>query len=165
MAPELLALSVPHIHDLVSLALGPTRDATESAKAGGLRAARLHAIKADVMANLAQQSLTVDTVAVRHGISPRYIRALFESDHTTFTDFVREQRLRRAYRILSDPASAVRSIGVVAFDCGYTSIPHFNQAFRRRFGATPTDIRSATREGHGPHESGPVLNDRNWKSL
>ncbi len=147
MAPELLALGVPHIHDLVSLALGATRDATESARAGGLRAARLLAIKADIVANLADPGLGVDTIAARHAISPRYIRALFDSDHTTFTDFVREQRLRRAYRILSDQASIGRSVGMVALDCGYASISYFNQAFRRRYGTTPTDIRnSAGRE-------------------
>ncbi len=146
MAPELLALGVPHIHDLVSLALGATRDAAESAKTGGLRAARLLAIKADIVANLADPGLAVDTIAARHAISPRYIRALFDSEHTTFTDFVREQRLRRAYRILSDQASIGRSIGMVALDCGYASISYFNQAFRRRYGATPTDIRNSAGE-------------------
>jgi AraC-like DNA-binding protein len=145
LAPELLALGVPHIHDLVSLALGATRDASESAKAGGLRAARLHAIKSDIVANLAEPGFGVHAVAARHAISPRYIRALFGSEYTTFTDFVREQRLRRAYRILSDPVSIGRSIGTVALDCGYTSISYFNQAFRRRYGATPTDIRDSAR--------------------
>jgi AraC-like DNA-binding protein len=143
LTPELLALGVPHMHDLVSLALGATRDASESAKAGGLRAARLHAIKADIIASLAEPGLGVQAIAARHAISPRYIRALFDSDHTTFTDFVREQRLRRAYRILSDPVSIGRSIGMVALDCGFTSISYFNQAFRRRYGATPTDIRDS----------------------
>lgn len=146
LAPELLALSVPHMHDLVSQALGATRDADESAKRGGLRAARLHAIKADIVASLAEPGLGVQTIAGRHAISPRYIRALFDSDHTTFTDFVREQRLRRAYRILSDPASIGSSIGMVALDCGYTSISYFNQTFRRRYGATPTDIRDGAGE-------------------
>ncbi|MEJ0011044.1 MAG: AraC family transcriptional regulator [Bauldia sp.] len=143
LAPELQALGVPHIHDLASLALGATRDARERAEAGGLSAARLHAIKADILANLASPDLGVDAIAARCAISPRYMRTLFERDHTTFTDFLREQRLRRAYRILSDPASLGRSIGTVALDCGYASISYFNQAFRRRYGATPTDIRNS----------------------
>src|SRR5215813_10112054 len=38
-------LVVTHVHDLVALALGASRDAAEVAKVRGLRAARLHAIK------------------------------------------------------------------------------------------------------------------------
>ncbi|WP_204304006.1 hypothetical protein, partial [Stenotrophomonas maltophilia] len=66
----------------------------------GLRAARLYRIKTDVIANLARTEFNVEDLAVRHGISPRYIRALFDDDQTTFTDFLREQRLRRARRLL-----------------------------------------------------------------
>lgn len=99
--PSLLALSSSHIVDLAALALGSTRDAEHSAKAGGLRAARLQVIKSDIMANLSQPGLSVDVLARRHGISQRYIRALFESQQTSFSEFVREQRLRRAYRMLS----------------------------------------------------------------
>jgi hypothetical protein len=39
---------VTHVHDLIALALGTTRDATEIAERRGARAARLHAVKADI---------------------------------------------------------------------------------------------------------------------
>lgn len=145
MGAALLALVSSHVHDLAGLALGATHDAAEVAKSGGLRAARLHAIKADIIARLTQPDLTVDALAARHGISTRYIRALFDSEQTTFTDFVREHRLRRAHRMLSNPAFADRSISAIAFDCGFGDISYFSNIFRRRFGATPTDIRSTAR--------------------
>lgn len=149
MMPELEALSVSHIHDLVTLSLGATRDAEENTRMGGFRAARLRAIKRDIIENLAEQSLSMNFIAARHAISARYIRALFEEDQTTFTDFVREQRLRRSYRMLSDVAFVDRSISTIAFDSGFGDISYFNQIFRRRFGATPSDVRNNARDRHG----------------
>lgn len=142
IAPDLLALSASHIHDLAALALGATRDAAAIARNGGLRAARLQAVKADILANLARPNLTVGAVAIRQGISPRYIRALFDSEQMTFTDFVRERRLRLAYRMLSSVELAGRNISAIAFDCGFGDLSHFNATFRSRFGATPGDIRA-----------------------
>jgi hypothetical protein len=45
--PE-LRRHVVHIHDLIALAIGATRDAAEIAKSRGARAARLRAIKEDI---------------------------------------------------------------------------------------------------------------------
>jgi AraC-like DNA-binding protein len=144
LEPSLLSLSSSHILDLAAVALGATRDATQNAKDGGVRAARLQAIKSDIIANLSQPSLDVAALAVRHGISPRYIRALFESEDTSFTDFVREQRLRRAYRLLT-AIDNDRNVSGIAFDSGFGDLSYFNHSFRRRFGATPTDVRSQAR--------------------
>ncbi len=144
--PAVSALSSSHVLDLAALALGATRDAAQRAKDNGLRAARLRAVKADIMANLSGPGLAVGVIAARHGISPRYIRTLFESEQTSFTDFVREQRLRRAYRLLSTPELKDRGIAAIAFDSGFGDLSYFNHSFRRRFGATPTDIRSQSKE-------------------
>ncbi len=97
----------------------------------------LHAIKSDIIANLSQPGLAVAAVALRHGISPRYIRALFASEQTSFTDFVREQRLRFAYRLLSSTEAAGRSISAIAFESGFGDLSYFNHSFRRRFAQRP----------------------------
>jgi AraC-like DNA-binding protein len=151
---EILALSAAHIHDLATLALGATRDAAVVAKGRGLRAARLRAIKSDILANLSLPGLAVAELAARHGISPRYIRALFESEQTSFTEFVREHRLQRAHRILGSVASAGRSISAIAFNCGFGDLSYFNHSFRRRFGATPTDIRNHAHANSAASSSG-----------
>jgi hypothetical protein len=49
-----------------------------------VRAARMHAIKADIAQNL-DVDVSVDALAARHRISPRYIRKLFEGDDTSFS--------------------------------------------------------------------------------
>jgi AraC-like DNA-binding protein len=142
---DLQRIAVAHIHDLAALALGATRDASEIAKGRGVRIARLHAIKADVIANIASNLLSVDVLAARHGVSPRYIRSLFQSEETTFTDFVLNQRLTRAHALLTDFRLGARSISAIAFEAGFDDLSYFNRRFRRRYGATPSDVRAAAR--------------------
>ena len=52
MSPELTGIATTHVQDLVALALGATSDAAAVANGRGLRAARLRAIRADIMSNL-----------------------------------------------------------------------------------------------------------------
>ena len=66
-----------HIHDLVALAVGATRDAANVAFGRGMRAARLQAAKAFIIRNIRRADLSAKTVAVRLGVTPRYVNMLF----------------------------------------------------------------------------------------
>jgi len=66
---------------------------------------------------------------------------LFESEGTTFTEYVLAQRLAHAHRMLTDPRRAVDKISTIASDAGFNDLSYFNRTFRRRFGATPSDVR------------------------
>jgi AraC-like DNA-binding protein len=136
-------LAVTHVHDLVALALGASRDAAEVARNRGLRAARLHAIKADIVALLALPDLSLVQIATRHGITPRYVQALFEQEGTSFSKYLLDERLQLVYRMLRDPVQQIRSVSTIAFAAGFGDLSHFNRAFRRRYGATPSDVRGA----------------------
>jgi len=140
--PALRRLVVTQIYDLVALTIGATRDAAEIAEGRGVRAARLGAIKADIAERLAQDDLTVAAVASRQRISESYVRKLFESEGSSFSEWVLGERLIRAHRMLTDPRFAGRSITSVAFDAGFGDVSYFNRSFRRRFGATPSEIRA-----------------------
>ena len=146
--PSLRLAVDDHLHDLIALVLGATRDARELAKGRGVRFARFRAVKADIAANITHRDLSVDAVAARHGISPRYIRALFMDAGTTFTDFVLHQRLARVHRLLMEPHAHPRAISAIAYDSGFGDLSYFNHAFRRRYGATPSDIRAAARQDY-----------------
>ena len=124
-------LVVAHIYDLMAVTVGATRDAAETAQGRGLRAARLHAIKQDIARNLDQADLSVAALAVRHGCTPRFIQRLFESEGTTFTEYVLAQRLARAHRMLTDPRRAGEKISTIAFDAGFGDVSYFNRAFRQ----------------------------------
>lgn len=141
--PELRRAVALHMHDLAALAIGAGRDASETARRRGVRAARLRAVKADIAENLGVQNLTTASVARRLGITPRYINMLFESEGLTFSEFVLGQRLARAHRMLSDPRFSGHTIGWIAFEAGFSDLSYFNRTFRRHYGVTPTDVRSA----------------------
>jgi AraC-like DNA-binding protein len=138
--PEIGHLAASHVADLIALAVGATRDGAEIAGSRGRRAARLVALKRDIRKNLTQSQLSVSALAARHQISTSYIRKLFDGAGTTFTDFVLEQRLARAHRMLSDPRLE-QPIGAIAFQCGFGDLSYFNRTFRKQYGLTPSDVR------------------------
>jgi AraC-like DNA-binding protein len=152
--PELQRAVATHIHDLCALAIGATRDAAEIARGRGLRAARLRAIKADIVRNLRDGDVSVNALAVRHRMTARYIQRLFESEGTTLSRFVLGQRLARVHRMLADPRQAHRPISTIAYDAGFGDLSAFNREFRRHYGATPSDVRAATPERPLPAVSG-----------
>jgi AraC-like DNA-binding protein len=143
--PELRRLTVSYVYDLVALALGANADAAPLAKGRGLAAARLCAIKSDIAAHLGDGSLSVVAVAARQEVTPRYVQMLFESEGMTFSQYVLATRLAHARRMLSDLCSAGRTITAIAFAAGFSDLSHFNRAFRRAYGTTPSDVRAAAR--------------------
>jgi AraC-like DNA-binding protein len=140
--PELRAMIVTHIHNLAALTLRPTPDNFAAVEDTGLRAARLRAIKSYILENLNCSDLTVGMVAAYIRVSPRYVQMLMETDGTTFSEFALHARLERVYVALTDERTRARSIGDVAFENGFGNISYFSRAFRRRFGASPSEIRN-----------------------
>jgi AraC-like DNA-binding protein len=140
--PELRRLAVAHIYDLAALAIGTTRDADSIATLRGASAARLRAVRTDINDHLGSPALSIAEVAARQRLPVRYLQRLFETDGTTFTDFVLRERLSRIHRMLTDARFAGRPISAIAFDCGFNHLSHFNRAFRARFGVSPSDIRT-----------------------
>ncbi len=149
-APNLDALAqnavAQHLADLAALALGARPDAAEQARGRGLAAARLEAIKIDILSHLDESDLTVSAVARRHGATPRYVQMLFERTGVTFSEFVLEQRLLRATRLLCDPMHRARKISDIVHLAGFNDVSYFNRSFRRRFGMTPSDARKIAME-------------------
>ena len=131
-----------HIFDLVVLCLGADRDAAQLAKRRGLAAARLDAIKTDILRRLGRSDAGLASVAASHGLSTRYVQHLFELAGTSFTSFVLEQRLLLAHRLLCEPQNRWRKISDIAAAAGFSDISYFNRAFKARFGAAPSGVRS-----------------------
>jgi AraC-like DNA-binding protein len=143
--PNLRRLFTSHVYELMALVVGATRDAAELAQGRGLKAARLHAIKRDIAGNLDQHGLSVKLLAARHGLTPRCVQRLFETEGVTFTEYVISRRLERARRMLGDPNRDSDKISAIAWDCGFGDISHFNHLFRRRYGLSPSDVRAQAR--------------------
>jgi AraC-like DNA-binding protein len=147
-APKLDAaakhLTAQYILDLIALCLGAVGDAADIARHRGLAAARLDAIKAEILLSLGRPDLGLGQIAGNHRVSTRYIQHLFALSGESFSSFVLEQRLLSAHRLLRDPKNKSSKISYIAAAVGFSDISYFNRAFRARFGATPTDIRPSS---------------------
>jgi AraC-like DNA-binding protein len=146
--PALQTAFTNHVCDLLVLALGATRDATEQAQTRGVPAARLRAIQDDIQKFCHRPDLSVHAVAVRHGVSVRYVQRVFEESGSTFTQYLTEQRLAAAYKALRRRAAAHVSVTAIAYDCGFSDVSHFNRLFRQRFGCTPSEMRRTAQSGN-----------------
>ncbi|HZP71700.1 MAG TPA: helix-turn-helix transcriptional regulator [Pseudolabrys sp.] len=129
-----------HLHDLVALAIGQTRDGLINARA--IPAARLRMAKSYIIENCSRRDLSVGAVAAHLGLTPRNLQRLFESENTTFSEFLLSQRLNRAYRMLTEPRLAQSPVGTIAYDAGFGDLSYFNRSFKRRYGMTPRDVRN-----------------------
>jgi len=132
-------LSATHIYDLIAMAVGATAEGRDIAGQRGVRMARLEALKSDI---IQEKASNIDQLAMRHGISPRYIQMLFEESGTTYSQFALDHRLERAYRMLCSPRYDTWSIVTIAAEVGFNDLSHFNRRFRRRYDMTPSDVRS-----------------------
>lgn len=132
-----------HVYDLLAVMVGATHDVAIAAEGRGVRAARLSAVKHDIVRNLEQPTLSIASLARRHALTERNIQRLFEHDGTTFTEYVLMQRLARAHRLLSDPRRDCDKISAVAWECGFGDLSYFNRVFRRHYGLAPSDVRAS----------------------
>jgi len=137
-------LGAAHVRDLLAAVAG-AQPGGAAPERGGIRAARRHAIRADILAHLCEPGLSIDTVAASQGISPRYIRKLLHEEQTSFSDVVLGLRLEQAHRRLLHPGYAMETIASLAHACGFGDLSYFNRCFRRRFGITPSQLRNGLR--------------------
>ncbi len=146
LSPEASFPIVRHVCDLAALAIGAGRDGAHVAENRGLAAARLQAIKAHINASIGPYPLSIDEVAEGQAVTARYVRKLFEAEGMSFTNYVIDRRLARAHALLTEPLRAPAPISAIAYDVGFGDLSYFNRAFRRRYGATPSEIRAEAQD-------------------
>jgi AraC-like DNA-binding protein len=129
--------------DLVALALGAGRDAAQIARMRGLRAARTQEIIAEIKASFAEPDCSPARIALKVGVSPRYLHELLQETGSSFGDRVLELRLQKARIMLSGARHDRLKVSDIALACGFNEVSYFNRAFRRRFGASPTQYRGS----------------------
>jgi AraC-like DNA-binding protein len=131
-----------HLVDLTALALAGEDHPRELDGLGGVRAARLVAILQTISTLSTDPMLNAATIAARLGITPRYVHLLLEESGQTFTRHVLQKRLENAAKLLGDDEHQNRKIADIALEVGFTDLSHFNRAFRRHFGDTPSGVRA-----------------------
>ncbi len=141
---EAQQVTARHMVDLIALLLRSGGEDAKPAFQGGAATARLQLIQSQVSANLHDPGLNIISVAARNHLSPKQVQRLFERTGMTFAEFVLEQRLLNARRLLGNPGGREQKIAAVAYTAGFGDLSYFNRVFRRRFGMTPSEWR----DGH-----------------
>ncbi len=68
---------------------------------------------------------------------------MFAESGTTFSEFVLEQRLLLARRLLLGEPGTRRKVSDIAYTAGFNDLSYFHRSFRRRFGVSPADMQMA----------------------
>lgn len=139
--PRLAERAGAHVFDLVATILGPPRGAPQIVERRGIRAARLAAILAQIHTEYLDRHFSVEVVARRHGVSPRYVQRLLDEHGETFSHRVLRLRLDRVAEMLAAPPHAHQRIGDIAAAAGFSDLSYFNRTFKRRFGESPRRFR------------------------
>jgi AraC-like DNA-binding protein len=95
--------------------------------------------------HLEDPELSPASIAAAHFISVSYLHRQFQAHHTTtVAAFIRNQRLQRARRDLTDPQLRALPIHRIAARWGFADHATFTRAFRAHFGVPPSDFRVLT---------------------
>ncbi len=85
------------------------------------------------------EPLSTEDIARLVGVSRRQLERLFRQHLDALpARWYLELRLERARRLLRESAQSILQIGL---SCGFSSAPHFSNAYRSHFGRTPRDER------------------------
>lgn len=93
--------------------------------------------------NLSNPYISNTTLAKQMGISEIYFRKLFAAHyHTTPRQYILELRIQKAKQLLTDTLLSVTEISEA---CGFSSVYHFCQTFKKRTGMTPRQYAQKNR--------------------
>lgn len=98
-----------------------------------------------VEATLPYRTLDLPSAAAVLGLSPRTLQRRLEERKVAFEDIVDRQRHMIASERLARPEASVTEI---AMQLGYSDVAHFNRAFRRWEGRSPTEFRRSRFAAH-----------------
>ena len=95
-----------------------------------------------VMESTALDELSVFKMAKQLGIGERWFRSLFQQElGTTPQTYLLNKKLDLAKTLLD---STSQPITAIALNAGFNSVRRFNDAFKKKFGATPSSFKKLT---------------------
>ncbi|MFF7311745.1 helix-turn-helix domain-containing protein [Streptomyces sp. NPDC008137] len=127
--------------DLVGTLLAERADAerTTEEDGPGLLTER---VLAHMEQRLADPGLSPDGIAAAHRISRRYLYKLLAAQGFTVSGWIREQRLSRCRRDLTDPAMDHLPVAAIGGRWGFADPAHFSHAFKAAYGMSPREARA-----------------------
>ena len=130
-----------------------------------VRGAAIMEIRRYIERHIAMPDLGPDHLCKTFGLSRASLYRLFEPIGGV-TDYIRSRRLRSAFRMLANDRS--RTVGEIAYACGFADISAFSRAFRHQFGMSPSEVRDAGDQGplaFGSAERSGATSVHDWLRL
>lgn len=103
--------------------------------------AHLRRLRQAIESQMPDPGLSLRRLADSAGVTPRYVQKLFGANGETFSGYLRMRRLERCRLDLTSPQHATRSIPEIYSRWGFKGATQFSRAFRKRFGASPRQLR------------------------
>jgi AraC-like DNA-binding protein len=142
--PQLGAAAGPAANvalELLRAVVEPELPSGRAAERAALRAE----IRRHVRNHLQDSDLGPTTIALAFAMSVRALHALFEDGDESVAVIVRNDRLQRCLEDLQRRDAG--SVTEIAFRWGFSETAHFSRVFKRRFGATPSEVRHMAQLG------------------
>jgi AraC-like DNA-binding protein len=112
-----------------------------------------------VLAERFAEPLSLADIGRIVGASPFHLARLFrDATGQSLGDYREQIRLRRALERLTSPGAGP-GVAFVAAEVGFASHAHFDTRFRRTFGRSPREVRSAVRSSRRPAAMGAAIRD------
>lgn len=128
--------------DMLSLCLemqGLAEPSAHATETPGRTPATRDALRARISrwlsSRLDDPTLSIESIARAHGISPRTLLRTFAQNGTTPMRWLWRQRLEASRRALVD--RRVNSVTDAALQSGFSDMAHFSRSFRQAFGVSP----------------------------
>jgi len=90
--------------------------------------------------------LTPERVALVVGCSRASLYRIFSDRDEGIAEAIWNARLERVHRELSCATGFARTIGDIAFQCGFSDLSSLSRMFRRRYGMAPREVRRTALE-------------------
>ncbi|MEU5960766.1 helix-turn-helix domain-containing protein [Micromonospora parva] len=127
--------------DLATTMLGRHLVAEDAVPTEVRRRALLTQVQSYIHRHLGEVTLDPQVVADAHHISVRSLHRLFEGEDATVASYIRDLRLGRCQRDLTDPALRNQPVQTIAARWGFPHKAHFSRAFKAAYGMTPQEHR------------------------
>lgn len=98
-------------------------------------------VKSFIESHLDDTDLTPGAVAAAAHISTGYLHKLFRRENTTVSRWIRERRLERCRRDLTDPHQAELPVSMIGAHWGFLDAAHFSRLFKATYGVPPREYR------------------------
>ncbi|MFE3137369.1 helix-turn-helix domain-containing protein [Streptomyces scopuliridis] len=127
--------------DLLTAVLAHHLDADARVPDESRQRALMLRIEAFVQQHLHDPELSPGAIAAAHHISVSYLHRLFRARDNTVAAWIRDQRLERARRDLTDRTLRTVPVHRIAARCGFPDHATFTRAFRAAYDLPPRDYR------------------------